>query len=111
MKPVAHTASPMSLTFGKRQNQKESAQQQKLVKTFLQDYCGKIIEKLLNHLAIIILHIHKGEWPALAKRNRPPLRHVLQRKQMAVFGSSWFSPARRQMQKTKKRLSVSRSQA
>jgi hypothetical protein len=26
----------------------------------LQDNCGKIIKKLLNHLATIILHIHKG---------------------------------------------------
>jgi len=46
----------MLLTFWKRQNQKRKAHEpQKFEKTFLQDNCGKIIKKLLNHLAIIIL--------------------------------------------------------
>ncbi len=48
----------MSLTFKK--SKKRMQRYEDSQRYFWQDDCGKIIKKLLNHLAIIILRIQKG---------------------------------------------------
>jgi hypothetical protein len=75
----------LSGKFEKSEYQKIS---QKLAKIFLQDNCGKIIKKLLNHLAIIILLIQKSiELRFIVAFQRVLSFLILPVQKLAAFGS------------------------